>query len=81
MMIEYGADVNASRRTAFPNGRQFCSPLEAAISNRHEGIAKKLVDAGANLDHRVRGMTMVDYAGRKGCQDFLGHLSSLKSKR
>ena len=81
LLIEHGADVNASRRTAFPNGTQFCSPLEVAISNRHEGIAKKLVDAGANLDHRVRGMTMVEYAARKGCQDFLGHMPSLKSKR
>lgn len=81
ILIEYGADVNASRRTDFPHGTTFCSPLEVAISNRHEEIAKKLVDAGANLDHRVWGMTMVEYAARQGCQDFLCHITSMKIKR
>jgi ankyrin repeat protein len=80
LLIEHGANVNASRRTDLPHGTAFCSPLQIAISNRHDEIAKKLVDAGANLDHRVWGMTMVEYAARQGCQDFLGYVSSMKIK-
>jgi uncharacterized protein len=51
LLIEHGADVNASRKTELPHGTAFCSPLQVAISNRHDEIAKKLIGAGANLDH------------------------------
>src|ERR1700679_1987321 len=56
LLIEHGADVNASRKTDFPHGKTACSALEVAISGSHEEIAKKLVDAGANLGHRVWGL-------------------------
>ena len=81
LLIEHGADVNASRRTELPHGTEFCSPLQVAISNRHEGIAKKLVDSGANLDHRVRGMTMTEYAVKQNCQDLLSYLASMNVRR
>ena len=81
LLIEHGADVNASRRTDLPHGTEFTSPLEVAISNRHDEIAKKLVDSGANLDHRVWDMTMVEYAARQGCQDLLNYLTSMKLNR
>jgi uncharacterized protein len=78
LLIEHGADVNASRRTDFPHGTDFCSPLQVTISNRHDEIAKKLVDSGANLDHRVWGLNMVEYAAQQGCQDLLNYLTSMK---
>ncbi len=81
LLIEHGAEVDAPRRTEFPHGPSFCSPLEIAISNRHEEIAKKLVEAGANPDRRVCGMTMLEYAARQGCQDFLSYLTLTKIKR
>ena len=81
LLIEHGADVNASRRTDFPHGTEFSSPLQVAISNRHDEIARKLVDSGANLDHRVRGVNMLEYAARHGCQDLLNYLTSMKTKR
>jgi uncharacterized protein len=81
LLIEHGADVNALRRTDFPFGTTFCSPLEIAISNRHEEIAKKLVDSGANLDHQMSGENMVKYAARQDCHDLLCYLTSMKIKR
>jgi ankyrin repeat protein len=81
LLIEHGADVNASRKTDLPHGTSFCSPLQVTISNRHDEIAKKLVDHGANLDHRVRGLNMVEYAAQQGCQEMLSYLSVMKIKR
>jgi uncharacterized protein len=80
LLIEHGADVNASRRIDLPHGKDFYSPLQFAIFSNHDEIAQKLVDAGANLDHRVWGMTMVEYAARQGCQDFLGYMTFMKIK-
>jgi ankyrin repeat protein len=81
LLIEHGADVNASRRTDLPHGTDFCSPLQVAISNRHDEIAKKLVDSGANLDHRVWGLNMIEYAARQGSHDLLSYLTTMKVKR
>jgi uncharacterized protein len=81
LLLEHGADVNASRRTDFPHGTDFCSPLQVTISNRHDEIAKKLVDSGANLDHRVRGVNMVEYAAKQDCQDLLSYLTFMRVKR
>jgi ankyrin repeat protein len=81
LLIEHGADVNAPRITDLPHGTVFCSPLQVAISNRHDPVAKKLVDSGANLDHRVWGVNMVEYAARQGCQDLLNYLTSMKLNR
>ncbi len=80
LLIEHGADVNASRRTDFPHGTELSSPLQVAISNRHDAIARKLVDSGANLDHRVRGMNMLEYAARRGCEELVDYLRAMKRR-
>jgi ankyrin repeat protein len=45
LLMEHGADVNASRRPELPHGPEFCSPLQVAISSRHDEIAKTLIAA------------------------------------
>jgi ankyrin repeat protein len=52
LLIEHGADVNALRRTEYRMGPVFTSPLEAAMTQGHVEIAKKLIDAGARPDLR-----------------------------
>ncbi len=79
LLIEQGADVNACRRTDLRHGTEFSSPLEVAISNRHDAIARKLVDSGANLDHRVRGVNMLEYAARQGFEELVDYLKGQRS--
>ncbi len=78
LLIEHGADVNALRRTDYRAGPEFTSPLQVAISGGRAHIAKKLIDAGANLDHRVNGMNMMEYAKQQGCREVVVYLTSMK---
>jgi hypothetical protein len=55
LLIEHGADVNASRRPELPHGPEFCSPLQVAISSRHDESAKTLIAAflGGHVSRRL----------------------------
>lgn len=77
LLIEHGADVNALRRTDYQDGPKYTSPLEVALSNGHVRIAKNLIDAGANLDHRAFGMNMIEYAVKQGCQEVVAYLNAM----
>jgi ankyrin repeat protein len=81
LLIEHGADVNALRRTDYRAGPVFTSPLQVAISGGHTDIVKKLIRAGANLDHRVNGMSMLGYAKQQGRREVVACLSSMKIKK
>jgi ankyrin repeat protein len=65
ILLDSGANVNTARcdigdRYSRPDDGY--SPLNAAISNGHVEIAKRLVLAGASLDHRWHGMSIAEYA-------------------
>jgi ankyrin repeat protein len=55
LLLTNGADPNALR-----DGE--ASPLWVAISNRHATIVQRLVEAGAAVDHRFWGQTMLECA-------------------
>jgi ankyrin repeat protein len=73
-LLAAGAEVDAARgdagnRNVVANHRY--SPLNAAISNGHIAIAKRLVLAGAALDHRWLGEDIAEFAERNGATEFL----------
>jgi ankyrin repeat protein len=62
LLIAARADVNAARRTDARNAGY--PPINAAISRGHLGIAEKLFQAGASLDHRYLPRDIREYVER-----------------
>jgi ankyrin repeat protein len=72
-LLSAEANVNAGRRSD-GDDREGCSPLNAAIGNGHLRIAKKLVEAGASLDHHFLGRDIARYAEWCGAKEFVSYL-------
>jgi len=64
LLIAARADVNAARRTDENNRNARYPSINAAIANRHLGIAERLFRAGASLDPRYLRADICEYAKR-----------------
>ena len=75
MLIDAGADLNVRRDTVRNDDGP--APIHMALGKTHDDVAIALIDAGASVDIKYFGKTVVEYAEQHGCREVVKHLRQL----
>jgi ankyrin repeat protein len=75
MLINVGADLNVRRVTDLDHDGP--APIHMALGKSHDDVAIAVLDAGASVDVKYFGKTVLEYAKHHGCHKVVDYLRQL----